>query len=395
MRGQRGGCARPSGAILLGTLLGLCAPGVRAGSPCPDPAQANAIGSPGGLLQAAGESESWAPGTPFTAPTSATVDGTTPFGGILHAEMTASPAFSFGFPMVISFELTGEQGVAINGVHSRLDWPLEIDLPGLADGQSLVLSYELAITSALSEGSGTRTATLTLQNGSAPLPQDTIGPLTGAGQQATGQFAGAVHTTLPEFRLRLLADAFVAAPGGKQAISGVLRVTVRTTGDFDGDGLSDVSELDGADGLPASGDESDPGRFDSDNDGEDDAAELLRGGAPLDACDVVAGSAQANCLEVAEVLSWRAITGCGTEVVTYDLYRGRLDVLHAGGPYTQPPGGTGEAFCDLTEPSMADDAPVLVGEPLFWLVTAARDGVDSTLGFDSGGQVRPNANPCP
>ena len=78
----------------------------------------------------------------------------------------------------------------------------------------------------------------------------------------------------------------------------------------------------------------------------------------------------------------------------FNLYQGRLDVLRAGGDYTQDPDSVPGAarFCGILDPWQQNlDAPES-GEALFFLV-GWRGSAD--LGSTSDGAPRPNANPCP
>jgi hypothetical protein len=91
------------------------------------------------------------------------------------------------------------------------------------------------------------------------------------------------------------------------------------------------------------------------------------------------------------------LAGCGA-APQYHLYRGRLDVLRAGGDYTQKvngPNPTGGRFCGLSGTSQVDASSPATGAPLFWLVSGEVAGVELTLGETSTGGVRPSANPCP
>jgi hypothetical protein len=85
---------------------------------------------------------------------------------------------------------------------------------------------------------------------------------------------------------------------------------------------------------------------------------------------------------------------------TYNLYRGDLGVLKATGQYTQDPAivPLANRECDIIESpyeGFEDLAVPPVGQALFYLVTYNRYGEESTLGTDSGGHERPNANRCP
>jgi hypothetical protein len=81
---------------------------------------------------------------------------------------------------------------------------------------------------------------------------------------------------------------------------------------------------------------------------------------------------------------------------SWNSYRGDLDVLRAGGPYTQLPGSNPLAArqCGLTETRALDGTTPTAGQVAFFLTTGVF-GAESGLGTDSAGNTRPNVNPCP
>ncbi len=92
-------------------------------------------------------------------------------------------------------------------------------------------------------------------------------------------------------------------------------------------------------------------------------------------------------------IEWQAELGPSS----WNVYEGDLDVLRAGGSYTQPPGSNSLAdrFCGALSNWVEDfDAPP-VGNTVFSLVTGVQDGVEGSLGRDSSGRERVNTNPCP
>ncbi len=93
-----------------------------------------------------------------------------------------------------------------------------------------------------------------------------------------------------------------------------------------------------------------------------------------------------------DYVEWQEETG----LTTWNSYRGDLQVLRAGGPYTQLPGSNSLAsrHCGLTDPWALDEADPLPGQAAFFLTTGVFGG-ESGLGKNSSGVVRPNANPCP
>ena len=111
-----------------------------------------------------------------------------------------------------------------------------------------------------------------------------------------------------------------------------------------------------------------------------------------DACDGDDGRSELN-FETGSHLVWMFEPG----VDAYNLYRGDLGALRAGGPYTQAPGSNplADRFCNLLGGPLADDAVPQAGEVAFYLLTAIVDGLEADLGTDSDGRIRPNLNPCP
>ncbi len=79
------------------------------------------------------------------------------------------------------------------------------------------------------------------------------------------------------------------------------------------------------------------------------------------------------------------------------VYRGDLDVLRSTGVYTQEPGSSLEAarFCDVAGTNLSDSFVPGTGRAIFYLVTTQTPVGESSLGFDSLWQPRPNAHPCP
>jgi len=82
---------------------------------------------------------------------------------------------------------------------------------------------------------------------------------------------------------------------------------------------------------------------------------------------------------------------------SWNVYEGDLDVLKATGVYTQVPGSNpladrrcGESFNWVDD---FDSPPAR--KVVFSLVTGVQAGVEGSLGQDSAGVERPNANPCP
>lgn len=82
---------------------------------------------------------------------------------------------------------------------------------------------------------------------------------------------------------------------------------------------------------------------------------------------------------------------------SWNSYKGDLSVLKATGVYTQAPGSNALARrdCGLTDPWVEDFDPPASGEAAYFLTTGVSLGIESSLGTDSAGNPRPNANPCP
>ena len=82
---------------------------------------------------------------------------------------------------------------------------------------------------------------------------------------------------------------------------------------------------------------------------------------------------------------------------TWNSYRGSLSVLRATGKFTQAPGSNPLAAraCGVSNRYVLDlDVPA-PGQVAFNLVTGVAGGVESSLGTNSAGVPRVNANPCP
>ena len=84
------------------------------------------------------------------------------------------------------------------------------------------------------------------------------------------------------------------------------------------------------------------------------------------------------------------------EVLSYNLYRGSLEVLLQTGVYSQDPGSNpyADRYCELGSTSFDDTLEPLGGEAFYWLVTGEWLAGESSLG-DGTDVTRPNDNPCP
>jgi hypothetical protein len=91
-------------------------------------------------------------------------------------------------------------------------------------------------------------------------------------------------------------------------------------------------------------------------------------------------------------VSWQNEQG----YVSWNVYRGDLAVLRAGGAYTQAPGSNAIAQrgCDVTSTTLVEGDPA-PGQASFVLVTGVSGGFESDLGETSSGALRPNTLPCP
>ena len=92
-------------------------------------------------------------------------------------------------------------------------------------------------------------------------------------------------------------------------------------------------------------------------------------------------------------VEWQEETG----LTRWNVYRGDLDILKAGGDYTQFPDSNGLARrdCRLVDPFLFDEDPVPPGLVAFYLTSGVSGVTEVGLGTDSWGQPRPNTNACP
>ena len=163
--------------------------------------------------------------------------------------------------------------------------------------------------------------------------------------------------------------------------------------DSDGDGVNDV-----CDNCPAI---SNPAQQDTDLDGVGDACDncsLVPNPAQLDtdgdgigdACDPDSGVISIY-FEQPDRVQWTS-----SPADEWNLHRGDLAVLRAGGAYTQIPGSNPLAMKACSIPVTALDDPTVPasGRLAFYLVTSTTGGIESILGRDGAGGVRPNTSPC-
>ena len=92
-------------------------------------------------------------------------------------------------------------------------------------------------------------------------------------------------------------------------------------------------------------------------------------------------------------LAWAREVG----YTTWCAYRGDLVELRRSGTYTQLPGSNAIAarFCSLAGETMTDTFLPAKGATAFYLVGGRPGSWQIDLGYDSAGNLRPNANPCP
>ena len=111
-----------------------------------------------------------------------------------------------------------------------------------------------------------------------------------------------------------------------------------------------------------------------------------------DACDLNDGLILVR-LTADSTVTWQQETG----FEAFNWYRGDLAVLKGSGVYTQDPSTVTLAGreCGLTDPYASDTSDPAPGEGVFFLVTGVHLGVEGSLGADSAGTLRLNANPCP
>ena len=111
-----------------------------------------------------------------------------------------------------------------------------------------------------------------------------------------------------------------------------------------------------------------------------------------DVCDVDDGVINLS-VRSDGLMSWDEEVGFDS----WNCYVGDLAVLKATGFYTQTVGGGSLASqeCELAV-NWTDGGLLLEpGQIVFYLTTGNADGLESGLGSNSAGQLRPNNVPCP
>jgi len=142
--------------------------------------------------------------------------------------------------------------------------------------------------------------------------------------------------------------------------------------DGDGDGLTSCN-----DNCPS---DFNPTQSDHDHDGQGDRCDADDGWIYLYSTSK-------------SLIQWHPEAG----TTKWNVYEGSLSVLKSTGVYTQVPGSNpiAQRSCGLTVPSVADTETLAVGAAKFALVTSVTGSIESSLGTNSAGATRPNANPCP
>jgi len=92
-------------------------------------------------------------------------------------------------------------------------------------------------------------------------------------------------------------------------------------------------------------------------------------------------------------IEWQTETG----PASWNVYEGSLAVLRSTGTYSQAPGSNALAHraCGVGQDYVEDFETPPAGALKFSLVTGVTAGVEGSLGTNSAGATRPNANPCP
>jgi subtilisin family serine protease len=123
-----------------------------------------------------------------------------------------------------------------------------------------------------------------------------------------------------------------------------------------------------------------PTQSDFDHDGEGDRCDLDDGVIYLTTTDP-------------DRIEWQQEQGS----TRWNVYEGDLAVLKSSGVYTQVPGSNALAdrHCGEVDTFVDDVVPIPAGSVRFSLVTGVTAGVEGSLGRNSAGTERPNANPCP
>jgi uncharacterized repeat protein (TIGR01451 family) len=88
--------------------------------------------------------------------------------------------------------------------------------------------------------------------------------------------------------------------------------------------------------------------------------------------------------------------GVVPQAVDYHVYRGDLSTLRSMGIYTQNPASVNDAkrFCFVGGTTQTDTYAPAAGGVLFYLITADDGFMESHLGRNAAGDLRPNTDPC-
>ena len=170
---------------------------------------------------------------------------------------------------------------------------------------------------------------------------------------------------------------------------------VYQTDDIDADGVPNTTDL-----CPET---PDPGQEDADGDMLGDVCDNcivtfnpaqsdLDSDSEGDSCDLDDGVIYILFSDPT-LVEWQEETG----FTEWNSYRGDLDVLKAGGPYTQDTAMVPLAarICMTGGPSAADAVVLSPGQAVFFLTTGVSGAFETDLGTDSFGALRPHDNACP
>jgi len=94
-----------------------------------------------------------------------------------------------------------------------------------------------------------------------------------------------------------------------------------------------------------------------------------------------------------DYIEWQVETG----PASWNVYEGNLGILRSSGTYAQAPGSNPLAHraCGVGQDYVEDFETPPIGAVKFSLVTGVTGGIEGSLGTNSAGATRPNANPCP
>lgn len=242
-----------------------------------------------------------------------------------------------------------------------------------------------------------------------------------AGTDHGTDFTSANLDAVPPDPIMPIADAPLGAGADTQTVGYYVFTIVAVDGrppyaDADGDGLTNLREADlgtdptladtDGDGAPDPADvcplTADAAQADGDGDGVGDACDVcptirdrsqsdLDGDGTGDRCDLDDGVVRLDGLRGDDV-AWQD----DPAFESFNVYRGDVALLRAGGGYTQDPALDGAArWCGVASTSLADAWTPATGQAGFYLVAGVSAGVETSLGTDGTGVERPSAAGCP